>query len=182
MLELERIGYERFQSGISYNWAIDMQTGMIGEGMPLLARGTHTVNDKNVAGFPNQLNEYGHAIVAIGMPGNHVSNKFVLSFAAIMAAEQELAYMETNAPIYPHSKFANKDCPTEAVRSKIPLIRATVGQVGKVYDMKFTDPVGDYKDPDGSDLTVGEALVRGNVAYMIQTGQHEEYKKANKED
>lgn len=122
MRELERIGYERFKSGISYNWAIDAVTGMIGEGMPLDARGTHTVNDKNVAGFPEQLNEHGHAIVLIGMPGVKPSAEFIRSFAAIRAAEIEAGVLKAGAPIYPHSKFAAKDCPTEAVRAILPTV------------------------------------------------------------
>lgn len=122
MLELERIGYQRFKSGISYNWAIDAVTGMIGEGMPLDARGTHTVNDKNVAGFPNQLNAHGHAVVLIGMPGVKPSAEFIRSFAAIRAAEIAAGVLKANAPIYPHSKFAAKDCPTAAVRAILPTI------------------------------------------------------------
>lgn len=122
MRELERIGYERFKSGISYNWAIDAVTGMIGEGMPLDARGTHTVNDKGIAGFPSQLNEHGHAVVLIGMPGVKPSAQFIRSFAAIRAAEIEAGVLKRGAPIYPHSKFAAKDCPTEAVRTILPAV------------------------------------------------------------
>lgn len=130
MQELERIGFQRFQSGISYNWAIDMATGMIGEGQYLDAKGTHTVNDKNVPGFPNNLNYYGHAIVAIGMPGDLPSEDFIASFAGILAAEQATGQMAGNAPIYPHSYFAAKDCPTEAVRSRLPEIRRLVPSIG----------------------------------------------------
>jgi len=123
MLELERIGYERFGSGISYNWAVDMQTGMIGQGQPLDAKGTHTVNDKGVAGFPYNLNLYGHAIVGIGMPGDGVSLEFIRSVAAILRAEQDAGVMNRDINIHPHSMFANKDCPTEAIRIRLPYIR-----------------------------------------------------------
>lgn len=124
MRELERIGYERFRSGISYNWAIDAITGEIGEGQPLDAKGTHTVNDKNVPGFPTNLNLYGHAVVMIGMPGVKPTVEFVKSFAAIRTAEIAEGVLVENAAIYPHSKFAAKECPTAAVIELLPNITA----------------------------------------------------------
>lgn len=126
MQELERIGFQRFNSGVSYNWVIDLDSGMIGEGQYLDARGAHTVNNKNIAGFPNNLNGECHAIAAIGMPGNKPSKLFNRSFAAILAAEQRLGFMRSKAPIYPHSMFAYKECPTPAIASQLPTIRAMV--------------------------------------------------------
>ena len=51
MRAVEAIGMARFGSGVSYNWVTDMHTGEIGQGMPIDAAGTHTLNDKNVKGY-----------------------------------------------------------------------------------------------------------------------------------
>lgn len=112
MQTLERIGYERFGSGISYNWAVDAKTGMIGEGMPLNAKGTHTVNDKGIPNYPYNLNYFGHAIVVIGMPGVVPSAECVKSMGAIIRAEWDEGVALRNCPYDPHFKFSAKDCPT----------------------------------------------------------------------
>lgn len=179
MRELERIGYERFLSGISYNWAVDLENGTIGEGMPLDAKGTHTVNNKHVGGYEYDLNAYGHAIVGIGMPGAKPTNAFVASVAAIIAAERDLGLMVEDSDLLPHSMFAAKDCPTTAIRNRIPEIEMLVPQIGRIFDMQMSDKVGSIKDPDGSPLVVSEALIRGNWAYMERTGQLDKYKEAN---
>lgn len=166
MRTLERIGYERFGSGISYNWAIDPDTGQIGEGQPVDAKGTHTVNDKGISGFPENLNLYGHAICCIGMPGLKVSERFKLSFAALLQASYSEGVMVTGAPLYPHSMFANKDCPTDAVRRVLPEIRSTAIQMGEIMGLEWWSEVPNApEDPDGSKLKLGEAVLRGNHAY-----------------
>jgi len=166
MRTLERIGFERFGTGISYTWVIDNDTGMIGEGHPLGAKGSHTVNKKNVPGFPYDLNRYGHGIALLGMPGIRPSMKFQLSFAAILRATWDEGWMTNDSPLYPHFKFAYKDCPTVPVAQTLPVIRATAIDMGVVGEMEFTDLVpGAPLDPDGTPLKVGEALLRGNHAY-----------------
>lgn len=169
MQELERIGYERFQSGISYNWAVDPITGEIGEGMPVDAKGTHTVNDKGVPGFPLNLNYYGNAIVAIGMPGVVPTAKFALSCAAIMRATWDLGIAETNCGYYPHSMFANKDCPTDPVRAIMPNIRNSAINLGRITMAApdwWADPLpSGQTDKDGTPVTFGEAIQRGLYAY-----------------
>lgn len=182
MRTVERIGFERFGSGFSYNWGIDPITGMIGEGQPLDAKGTHTVNDKGISGFPHNLNLHGHAIAILGMPGVKASEKCILAYAAIMYAEQMEGAMVKNAPLYPHSKFAAKDCPTATIRDRIPEILHLVPTMAMFgVDMKMTDRLpGDIKDPDGTYATVGEALVRGNYEYWKGMGKAKEYQEANK--
>lgn len=166
MRTLERIGYERFGSGISYTWVIDNETGMIGEGHDVRAKGTHTVNKKNVSGYPYDLNRYGHAVCLLGMPGEAATEKFQLSFAAILRAEMDTGWMMDSAPLYPHSMFAFKACPTDPITRVLPMIRTTAIQMGDLYDMDFSDPIPNApRDPDGSVLKVGEALLRGNHAY-----------------
>lgn len=180
MRELERIGYERFRSGISYNWPVDAITGMIGEGMPVDAKGTHTVNDKNVPGFPNNLNYYGNALAMIGMPGTRPTTKFIGASAAILAVSWKLNILQDFSPYFPHSKFAAKDCPTDFVRAVMPLIHATAKDFLHMPDgITPMTPVAGIKDPDGSSLVYQEAVIRGNWAYMNLTGQLEAYNRVN---
>src|SRR5690242_6156025 len=40
---VEQIGFDRFDSGMSYNLLVDMHTGEVAVGQPLQAKGTHTV-------------------------------------------------------------------------------------------------------------------------------------------
>lgn len=167
MRTLERIGYERFQSGISYNWAVDPDTGVIGEGQPLDAKGTHTVNDKGVAGYPENLNYYGHAIACIGMPGLQPSQKFELACVAILRASWDEDVMRDECEYLPHSKFANKDCPTQPIRNRMAAIRQTAIDTGAIMPLEFWMEVPNApRDPDGTPLKVGEALLRGNHAYF----------------
>lgn len=119
---VENIGYERFGTGISYNWCVDQRTGKIAVGMPHDAKGAHTLNDKGVAGFPENLNYYGHAIAWIANVGDTPSQDCKDAFAAIIAAEKKHGAARADAPIYPHSKFAWKECPLEVMRAALGAI------------------------------------------------------------
>ncbi len=120
---VERIGYERFQSGISYNWIVDMETGMVAVGMPLDAKGTHTVNDKKVPGFSRDQNYAARAIAVLGMPGDKLSRKARRSIVRILAAMIEAGAITATFDYEPHSKFAWKDCPSNATRDRMPRLR-----------------------------------------------------------
>lgn len=119
---LEDIGFTRFGSGISYNYALHKPTKTIIVGMPHDAAGTHTVNDKNVAGFHDNLNYWGHAIAFIGMPGDEFDDWCRSAVAGIIRAERESGAMKAGARLYPHSMFAFKDCPCDPYRNSIPTI------------------------------------------------------------
>ena len=124
MKELERIGKARFGSGMSYNIGWDMQTGMVGLGMPFSAKGTHTVNYKKIPRFSYDQNGVAIAIVAIGVPGNRVSDRakglLIKTIAALI-----LSGIVTSDPDYePHSLVAAKDCPTDALREIMPEVLA----------------------------------------------------------
>lgn len=123
MQTIERIGYERFRSGFSYNFAVDMETGMIGMGMPLLAKGTHTVNDKRIPGFSHDQNAVARAVAMIGMPGKVPSERCIEATAHLFAALMEEGAL-TNDPDYvPHAMFAYKSCPTPQVIAVMPRIK-----------------------------------------------------------
>lgn len=124
MREIERIGFERFGSGVSYNWCVDMLTGQVGLGQSLDAAGTHTVNDKNIPGFSKNLNYVSIAISVIGMPGDRLSDLAINSISRLIAAHIEEGALTKGHDYLPHSMFAKKDCPTEAVRSRMDEINA----------------------------------------------------------
>lgn len=120
MREVERIGWDRFRSGFSYNAGIDPTTGMVGMGMPLLAKGTHTVNDKHRPGYSYDQNMVARAIAWVGMPGMKPTKQAQEALAQFIAALMDEGAI-TEAPDYlPHSFFAAKDCPTDNARAIMP--------------------------------------------------------------
>jgi hypothetical protein len=123
MQELERIGDERFGSGVSYNWAVDMSTGQIGLGQSLDAAGTHTLNDKGIPGFSHNQNYVALAIVFIGMPGQRPSKKAIRSAGLLIRCHFEEGAANIGSDYVPHSLVAAKECPTEAVREVMPEIQ-----------------------------------------------------------
>lgn len=122
MRELHAIGMSRFGTGVSYNLAWDMETGEIGLGQALDAAGAHTLNDKNVPNYSENLNYYALAIAAIGMPGKKPSNRAVENLARVVAALIDVGALTPGHDYVPHSLFAFKDCPTDAVRDVMPRV------------------------------------------------------------
>lgn len=123
MRTIERIGWERFKTGFSYNAGWDMQTGMIGIGMPLDAKGSHTMNDKRVPNFSWDQNAVALAIVAIGMPGAKPSLQAVDILSTFVGVLMVQGALDIEGFDYePHSKFAAKDCPTQPVRDIMPYV------------------------------------------------------------
>ena len=117
MQTVERIGYERFKYGFSYNFGWDMKTGMFGCGMPLAAKGTHTVNVKRIPGFSYDQNAVAIAIAAVGNPGDTVTPRAKRRLVKFIVALIEAGALTETFDIMPHSAFAAKDCPTDAVRN-----------------------------------------------------------------
>lgn len=123
---VERIGMERFRSGVSYNWLVDMRTGHVAQGQPLDAPGTHTVNDKQVPGFSRDQNYAARAIAVIGMPDTPLSERAQTAITRLLAAMVDEEAITPGFDYVPHSLFAWKDCPCDATRDRMPAIRAGV--------------------------------------------------------
>lgn len=122
MQEVERIGDERFGTGFPYNFGVDMKTGEIGVGMPLKARGAHTINYKRVPNYSFNLNYTARAIAFIGMPGTIPSEKAIIAVSQLFAVLMDEGAL-TQSPDYdPHRKFAAKSCPTDPVVKVMPRI------------------------------------------------------------
>lgn len=114
---LHTIGMQRFGSGVSYNIAISMKTGRIGIGMPLDAKGTHTVNYKAVPGFSYDQNKVALAIAFIGQPGDKLDERAIHSCSEVIKSLMEVGALTRGHDYVPHSIFAAKDCPTDEVRN-----------------------------------------------------------------
>lgn len=125
---VERIGYERFKSGVSYNFVVDMATGMVAVGQPLDAKGTHTVNDKGVAGFSYDQNLAARAIAVLGMPQDELSKAARRSIRRLLLAMVEEGAITPGFDYVPHSLFAAKDCPCAPTRDRMRAIRRRVAR------------------------------------------------------
>lgn len=122
MQTVERIGKERFNSGFSYNFGIDMATGMAGVGQPLDSKGTHTINDKMNEGYSFDQNLKARAVAFVGMPGTPLSEEAVETAIDILVGMWEAGAITAGFDLKPHSFFTEKDCPTDAVRERMPEI------------------------------------------------------------
>lgn len=120
---VERIGLERFGSGVSYNFLVDMKTGVVAVGQPLDAKGTHTVNDRRRDGFSYDQNHAARAIAVVGMPGTPLSAKAERAIEGLIAAMVDRKALTKGFDYLPHSFFAWKDCPCDATRSRLGAIR-----------------------------------------------------------
>lgn len=123
MQTVERIGKVKFGSGFSYNWGVDMKTGMGGVGQPMDSKGTHTINYKGVKGYSKDQNLKSRAIALVGMPGDKLSDEAIETVIDILVAMWETDQLTDDPDIQPHSLVAEKDCPTQAVRDALPIIR-----------------------------------------------------------
>ena len=123
---VERIGYERFKSGCSYNFIVDMTTGVVAVGQPLDAKGAHTLNDKRIPGYSYDQNLVARAIAVVGMPNTHLSSKAESAIANLIAAMIEQGAVTPGFDYVPHSMFAAKDCPCDSTRDRMPTIRQRV--------------------------------------------------------
>jgi hypothetical protein len=123
---VEQIGYDRFQSGMSYNFLVNMATGQISEGQPLDAKGTHTINDKGIAGYSYDQNAVARAIAVVGMPDTPLNPKAEAAIIALLRAMVRYGAITNSFDYLPHSAFAYKDCPCDATRSRMGFIRQMV--------------------------------------------------------
>lgn len=121
MRVIERIGVERFtRTHFSYNDVV-FEDGSIYQGQPRRRKGAHTINDKNVPGYPHDLNAHGHALVLPQMPDDPVTEAQIDS-AARWAAAMVLSGRSTADEILPHRMFAYKDCPSDPAVAALPEI------------------------------------------------------------
>lgn len=128
--EVERIGFERFGSGVSYNILVDHNASKprVAIGQFLEAKGTHTVNDKGIAGYSFNQNKVALAVAWVGMPGNRLNAHAVNAIVQVNAALIEVGAMTDHYDCVPHSLVAAKDCPTDELRDRLAAIKAATLQ------------------------------------------------------
>lgn len=133
------------------------------EGQSYGVKGTHTVNDKNVPGFPHDLNLHGYACALMQNVGDAVTDAQVDVVARVFAARELLGLVKQGAPIYPHRKFAPKSCPGDLAVARLDEIRRLkdhyVQTAHQEEDMAYTQ---EDRDRD-------EKLVKDQKARAVRT-------------
>ena len=126
--QIETYGYSS-PPMVSYHWLVTNEARVF-QGQNMGVKGTHTINDKDVAGFPHDLNAYGHAVALMQNVGDDVTDAQVRAVALTFAAMKLNGWMERDAPILPHRLFAAKACPGDKAMARLDDIRrATAGFV-----------------------------------------------------
>lgn len=125
MREVERIGYDRFGSGVSYNILVDANAPRprVAIGQFLEAKGTHTVNDKGVAGYSHDQNAVALAVAWVGVPGDRLNEHAETALVEVRAALIEIDALTPDYDDVPHSLVAAKDCPTDELRNRLPALK-----------------------------------------------------------
>lgn len=137
--EVERIGWERFGTGVSYNLLLDMQRRQVALGMPFHAKGSHTLNDKEVRGFSFNQNLVARAMAFIGVPGNTLNQAAVETAGHAIAAMIEEDILTVDPDYVPHRLVANKACPTDNVVDNMDAIwKFALANCKKRKGVKFT--------------------------------------------
>lgn len=123
--KIETYGYST-PPMVSYQLLVTNE-GRVFEGQNFGVKGTHTINDKDVDGYPHDLNGYGYAVALMQNVGDEVSAEQVAAVAMCFAAMQIEGVMERGAPILPHRMFAQKSCPGDLAMARLDEIRRMTG-------------------------------------------------------
>lgn len=115
--QIEGFGYST-PPQVSYQDLVTNE-GKYFQGQDYGNKGTHTVNDKNVQGFPKDLNYEGYATALMQNVGDEVTDVQVKVVAMVFAARELAGLVVKNAPIFPHRKFANKSCPGDKAMARL---------------------------------------------------------------
>jgi hypothetical protein len=157
------------------------------EGQSFGVKGTHTINDKGIAGFPHDLNLYGYAQAIMQNVGDEVTATQARVLAMAFAAAELDGYVQRGAPIYPHRTFANKSCPgdkavarlseitrlknqfvltglptskpTPAIPTEDPFMAISDTDASKIADFVWKKMMG----PAGAQSTAEDAQVKGRL-------------------
>ena len=89
------------------------------QGQDYGTKGTHTVNDKKVPGYPEDLNRYGYATALMQNVDDDVTDDQVRLVAMIFAARELAGWVRRGAPILPHRTFAWKACPGDRAMARL---------------------------------------------------------------
>lgn len=119
--QIEAYGYST-PPMVSYQDLVTNE-GKYFQGQDYGTKGTHTVNDKDVPGYPRDLNLFGYATALMQNVGDAVTDEQVDVVAMIFAARERAGWVKRGAPILPHRMFAAKACPGDRAVARLDDIR-----------------------------------------------------------
>jgi hypothetical protein len=122
-------------------------------------KGTHTVNDKDVPGYPHDLNLMGYALAIMQNVGDEVTDEQVELAAQVFAARELSGWVRRGAPIYPHRKFAYKLCPGDKAVARLGEIQRRKDELvkmGGLVDKPAPSSRGPRVDAALKDLSAAE--------------------------
>ena len=109
------------------------------QGQDYGTKGTHTVNDKGIPGFPHDLNLFGYAAAIMQNVDDEVTDVQVDVLAKVFAARELLGLVARGAPIIPHRFFDWKACPGDKAVARLP-------EIQKLRDRYVTEGLEDWFD------------------------------------
>lgn len=136
---------------VSYQMLVTNEAKIF-EGQNYGVKGTHTVNDKGVPGYPEDLNRFGYAVAIMQNVQDEVTDEQVVAIAACFAAAELAGHVKRGAPIFPHRKFDWKECPGDKAVARLPEIQrlkdamVKAGSINKEDDVSAED-VWNYRVP-----------------------------------
>lgn len=119
--QIEGYGYST-PPMVSYQDLITNE-GRYFQGQDYGTKGTHTVNDKGVPGYPHDLNLAGYACALLQNVDDAVTDEQVRLAAMVFAARELAGWVRRGAPILPHRTFAAKACPGDRAVARLDDIR-----------------------------------------------------------
>lgn len=119
-LQIEGYGYST-PPMVSYQDLVTNE-GRYFEGQSYRVKGTHTINDLRVPGFPYDLNLFGYATALMQNVDDEVTDEQVRVVALIFAARELQGLVHKGAPVHPHRRFAAKSCPGDKAMTRLPEI------------------------------------------------------------
>lgn len=142
------------------------------EGQSYGVKGTHTVNDKNVPGFPDDLNLYGYATALMQNVEDDVTDAQVRVVAMIFAARELAGLVRRGAPIYPHRIFAAKACPGDKAMARLPEITQLRHEFVRHGLPNQEDDMPSYKDwTDAEKNEQAQRIAKAVWDYGIDIGR-----------
>ena len=163
---VERIGIQRFpNTGISYT-ALVHQGGTVCIGQPDGRRGAHTLNDKNIAGFPHNLNAVGDAISFVANVQHAFTEKEAESVARYFAARQLAGVANYDGKIRMHRDFAWKECPGTKAMAWI----TKINQKYTAYVKAGKLPGGTVVTPPGEEEFIVRAEDKAEFQQWVANG------------
>lgn len=148
--ELERIGWQRFRTGISYDIIVDRNAPhpRVAIGQFLEARGAHAINDKDVPGYSKDQNKVSIGLAWVGMPGNKINRHGITAMVEVRSAAITVNALTETYDDIPHSLLAYKDCPTDELRDQLPDLkrRALAGDLTPHHRQE--DPMANLDNDD----------------------------------